>query len=67
MNLGTPESQLWFKLIQLNLDWYMAEWIESWDLKAMTSYSREIGVCGPVGTSRLEFFHSGFTPTVFLH
>ena len=50
---------------------YMAEWIpvygESWDLEAMTSYNREIGVRGPVGTSRLEFFHPGFTPTVFLH
>ena len=46
---------------------YMAEWIESWDLEAMTSYNREIGVRGPVGTSKLEFFHPGFTPTVFLH
>ena len=48
-------------------DQYMAEWIESWDLEAMTSYNREIGVRGPVGTSKLEFFHPGFTPTVFLH
>ena len=46
---------------------YMAEWIESWDLEAMTSFTREIGVSGPVGTSRLEFFHPGFIPTVFLH
>ena len=46
---------------------YMAEWIESSDLEAMTSYNREIGVGGPVGTSKLEFFHPGFTPTVFLH
>ena len=46
---------------------YLAEWIESWDLEAMTSYNREIGVRGPVGTSKLEFFHPGFTPTVFLH
>ena len=45
---------------------YMAEWIESWDLEAMTSYNWEIGVRGPVGTSRLEFFQPGFTPTVFL-
>ena len=44
----------------------MAEWIESWDLEAMTSYNREIGVRGPVGTSMLEFF-PGFTPTAFLH
>ena len=46
---------------------YMAEWIELWDLEAMTSYNREIGVHSPVGTSRLEFFHPGFTPKVFLH
>ena len=45
---------------------YMAEWIELWDFEAMTSYNREIGVRGPVGTSRLEFFYPGFTPTVFL-
>ena len=38
----------------------MAEWIESWDLEAMTSYNREIGVRGPVGTSKL--FHHGFSP-----
>ena len=53
--------------IFLNINRYMAEWIESWDLEAMTSFSREIGVRGPVGTSRLEFFHPGFIPTVFLH
>ena len=46
---------------------YVAEWIELWDLEAMTSYNREIGVRGPVGAIRLEFFHPGFTPTVFLH
>ena len=45
---------------------YMAEWIESWDLEAMTSYNWEIGVRGPLDTSRLEFFHPGFTPMVFL-
>ena len=44
----------------------MAEYIELWDLEAMTS-DREIGVRGPVGTSRLEFFHPGFILTVFLH
>ena len=38
---------------------FMAEWIELWDLEAMTSYSREIVVRGPVGTSRLEFFYPG--------
>ena len=43
----------------------MAEWIESWDLEVMTSYSREIGVRGPVGTSTLEFFHPVLMPTVF--
>ena len=45
----------------------MAEWIESWDFKAMTSYNRKLGVRGQVGTSRLEFFspeiHThGFSP-----
>ena len=45
----------------------MAEWIELCDLEAMTLYNREIGVHGPVGTRRLEFFHPGFTTTVFLH
>ena len=43
----------------------MAEWIESWDLEAMTSYNREIGVRGPVGTSKLEFFHLGLHPRFF--
>ena len=45
----------------------MAEWIELWDLEAMTSCNREIGVCGVVGTSRLEFFLAGFILTFFLH
>ena len=53
----------------MNWNRYVAEWIELWDLEAMTSYNREIGVRGPVGASRREFFHPGFTPTptVFLH
>ena len=42
-----------------NLNRNMAEWIESWDLEAKTSYNREIGVRGPVGASKLEFFHPG--------
>ena len=54
-----------FSIVLVNR--YMAEWIESWDLEAMTSYNREIGVRGLVGTSKLEFFHPGFTPMVFLH
>ena len=46
---------------------YVAEWIELWDLEAVTSYNREMGVCGPIGASRLKIFHPWFTPTVFLH
>ena len=37
----------------------MAEWIESSDLEAMTSYNREIGVRGPVGTSSAVVFSPG--------
>ena len=55
------------KGLHVRIDRYVTEWIELWDLEAMTSYNREIGVRGPVGASRLEFFHPGFTPTVFLH
>ena len=54
------------KVKMLSINRYMAEWIESWDLEAMTSYNREIGVHSPVGASKLEFFHPGFIPTVFL-
>ena len=32
-----------------NLDRYMAHWIDLWDIEAMTSYNREIGVCGQSG------------------
>ena len=34
---------------------YIAEWIESWDLEAMTSYNREIGVRGPVSTTSIKY------------
>ena len=47
-------------------NWYMAKCIESWDLEAMTSYNREIGDRGTVGTSRPVFFtrvhNHGFSP-----
>ena len=43
---------------------YMAEWMESWDLEAMTSYNREIRVRGPVGTS-WGFFTRGSHPRFF--
>ena len=43
---------------------YMAERMELWDLEVMTSYDQEIWVRGPVGISRLEFYHTGFTPRV---
>ena len=36
-------------------------------VQAMTSYSWEMRVHGPVSTSRLDFFHLGFTPTVSFH
>ena len=60
-------SEMYVEFHLWSINRYMAEWIESWDLEAMTSFNREIGVRGPVGTSKLEFFHPGFTPTVFLH
>ena len=47
-------------------DRYVAEWIELWYLEAMTSCNWEIRVPGPVGASKLEFFHPGFIPTVYL-
>ena len=47
----------------LYLNQYMAEWIESWDLEAMMLCSREIGVHGPVGTSKPGFFSSQKRPS----